>query len=67
VTNSINPEPGCYASLIYRPNFTFLGSGSNWQSLQFDARAYRHFPAGSKNILAFRTFDNFTLKGNLLM
>jgi hypothetical protein len=62
--NSINPEPGYYASLIYRPNFTFLGSDSNWQSLQFDARAYRHFPAGSKNILAFWTFDNFTVKGN---
>jgi hypothetical protein len=62
--NSINPEPGYYASLIYRPNFRFLGSDSNWQSLQFDARAYRRFPAGSKNILAFWTFDNFTLKGN---
>jgi hypothetical protein len=62
--NSINPEPGYFANLIYRPNFTFLGSDSNWQSLQLDARAYKHFPAGSKNTLAFWTYDVFTLKGN---
>ena len=62
--NSINPEPGYYASLIYRPNFRFLGSDSNWQSLQFDARAYKHFPAGSTNTLAFWTYDVFTLHGN---
>gem|GEM_PF-4592837 len=40
--NSLSPEPGYYASLIYRPNFTFPGSDSNWQSLLFDARAYKH-------------------------
>jgi len=62
--NSIDPEPGYYASLIYRPNFTFLGSDSNWQSLQFDARAYKHFPAGSTNTIAFWTYDVFTLHGN---
>jgi hypothetical protein len=62
--NSINPDPCYYASLIYRPNFTFLGSDSNWQSLQVDARAYRHFPEGSKNIIAFWTYDVFTLQGN---
>lgn len=62
--NSINPEPGYYANLIYRPNFTLFGSDSDWQSLQFDARAYKRFPANSKNILAFWTYDCFTLKGN---
>jgi hypothetical protein len=62
--NSINPEPGYYANLVYRPNFRFLGSDSNWQSLQVDARAFKRFPAGSKNIIAFWTFDLFTLKGN---
>ncbi|GGA92311.1 hypothetical protein [Puia dinghuensis] len=61
--NSINPDPGYYANLIYRPNFRFLGSASNWQSLQLDARAYRRFPAGSNNMLAFWTFDWFTLSG----
>ena len=43
--NEINPEPGYYANLIFRPNFTSLGSDSNWQSLQFDARHYIHLPA----------------------
>ncbi|HLZ89909.1 MAG TPA: hypothetical protein VKQ52_21800, partial [Puia sp.] len=62
--NAINPEPGYYASLVYRPNFTFLGSDANWQSLLVDARAYKQFPASSKNIIAFWTFDMFTLKGN---
>jgi Omp85 superfamily domain len=62
--NEINPEPGYYASIIYRPNFTFLGSDVNWQSLQIDGRRYQHFPASSKNTLAFWTYDVFTLSGN---
>ncbi|MBN9383353.1 MAG: BamA/TamA family outer membrane protein [Chitinophagaceae bacterium] len=62
--NAINPEPGHYVNVIYRPNFTFLGSDSNWQTLLIDARKYMHFPHHSKNILAFWTFDWFTLKGN---
>jgi hypothetical protein len=62
--NSINPEPGYYTSLVYRPNFRALGSDSNWQSILLDARAYRRFPAGSKNIIAFWTFDWITLQGN---
>ena len=61
--NAINPDPCYFANLIYRPNFRFLGSDSNWQSLLVDARAYKHFPAGSKNIIAFWTYDVFTLAG----
>jgi hypothetical protein len=57
--NEINPEPGWYANVIFRPNFTFLGSDSNWQSLLIDARHYLHFPAASRNILAFWTYDVF--------
>lgn len=33
-----------------------MGSQSNWSSLQIDARKYVHFPANSKNILAFWGF-----------
>lgn len=62
--NAISPEPGYYASLVYRPNFTFLGSDSNWQSLLIDARAYKHFPAGSGNMIAFWTYNVFTIHGN---
>lgn len=61
--NSINPDPGYFANIVYRPNFTAFGSDSNWQSLLVDARAYKRFPAGSKNIIAFWTFDYFTLNG----
>lgn len=62
--NSINPEQGYYANIVYRPNFTFLGSDSAFQTLLIDARKYMHFPSGSKNMLAFWTFDWFTLHGN---
>lgn len=62
--NAINPEPGNYLDIIYRPNFIFLGSDSGWQTLLLDARKYIHFPKSSKNTLAFWTFDWFTLHGN---
>ncbi|MGH1518109.1 BamA/TamA family outer membrane protein [Chryseobacterium sp. JK1] len=54
--NQINPQNGEYLSVTYRPNFTFLGSQSNWSSLQIDARKYIRFPAKSENILAFWGF-----------
>ena len=62
--NAINPEPGSYLNVIYRPNFTFLGSDNNWQTLLIDGRKYLHLPGDSKNMLAFWTFDWFTLQGD---
>ena len=38
--NSLNPIGGTYANFYFRRNSTFLGSNSNWQSLQFDFRKY---------------------------
>ncbi|MDB5277864.1 MAG: hypothetical protein JWR61_2819 [Ferruginibacter sp.] len=38
--NQINPGNGAYANIVYRPNFTFMGSDNNWQSLQMDVRKY---------------------------
>jgi outer membrane protein assembly factor BamA len=61
--NSINPEKGDYASITYRPNFTFLGSDNNWQSLLFDLRKYIPFPGRSHNVLAFWSYDWFTVGG----
>jgi hypothetical protein len=62
--NSINPRPGYYANVVLRNNFTFLGSDNNWQSLLIDARKYLHFPfKSSSNILAFWTYDWFTVSG----
>jgi len=61
--NAVNPDKGNYAYLQFRPNLTLLGSDSNWQSLLIDLRHYLHFPASSRNVLAFWNYDNFTLKG----
>lgn len=61
--NSINPKGGSFASIQYRPNSTFFGSDNNWQSLIIDLRQYIRFPASSKNVLAFWSYDNLTLSG----
>jgi len=61
--NSINPKQGYYANIVYRTNYKFLGSDANWQSLLLDFRKYQNFPTSSKNILAFWTYDWFTLSG----
>lgn len=62
--NSINPDKGAYVSILYRPQFTFLGSDSNWGSLRVDIRKYVRFPANSENVIAFWSFNWLTLNGN---
>jgi hypothetical protein len=62
--NSINPWGGAYANLIYRPNFTFLGSDASWQMLSVDLRKYIPFPTHSENILAFWSYNWFTFGGD---
>lgn len=59
--NPINPEKGNYLSVAYRPNFTFLGSDNNWQSLIIDARKFIPFPGSTRNVLALWSYDWFTL------
>lgn len=61
--NSVNPEGGFFANIQYRPNLTLLGSDSNWQSFLIDLRAYVKLPASSHNVLAFWSYNNFTLNG----
>lgn len=61
--NSVNPEGGTFASFQVRPNFTFLGSDANWQSLTIDLRHYLRFPASSRNVLGFWSYNNITLHG----
>lgn len=61
--NSINPQGGTYANILYHPNFTFMGSDANWQSLTIDLRQYIHFPGNSRNILAFWSYNWLTLSG----
>jgi hypothetical protein len=62
--NSINPQGGLYANVLYHPNYTFLGSDNNWQSLLIDVREYVKFPRGSNNILAFWQYAWLTPAGN---
>lgn len=62
--NSINPQSGTYANLIYRPNLTWLGSDSRWRSLTFDFRKYIPLSKNGKSLLAFWTLDVFTLSGH---
>ena len=62
--NSINPDRGAYISVLYRPNFKFMGSDLNWQSLRVDVRKYIRFPANSENVLAFWSFNWLTLSGD---
>lgn len=61
--NSINPYKGFYANGTYRDNLAFMGSNSNWQSLILDVRKFFTFPAASRNVLAFWSYDWLVLKG----
>ena len=62
--NPINPLNGGYASVIYRDNFTFLGSDGHWQELSMDFRRYFRVSADNNNILAFWSILAFT-NGNV--
>lgn len=59
--NQINPANGLYSNIVYRPNFTFMGSDNNWQSLQIDIRKYLKLFGSPKNILALWSFNWLTL------
>jgi hypothetical protein len=61
--NPINPQKGIYANVLFQPKFKFMGSDANWQSLLLEFRSYIPFPSGSRNILAFWSYNWFTLGG----
>jgi len=50
--NPINPLGGTYASLVFRQNFTFIGSDAYWRSVMLDVRRYIKLSPHSNNILA---------------
>ena len=62
--NQINPQQGLYANVVYRSNFTFMGSDENWESVLADIRTYTPFPRGSHNILAFWGLTWLSVGGN---
>lgn len=59
--NQINAKQGMYGSIVFRPNFTFLGSEENWNNLQTDIRYYLPFPKTTQNILAFWNYNVVTI------
>lgn len=59
--NQINAKQGFYTNIVFRPNFTFLGSDENWNSLQTDVRYYLPFPKKSENVLAFWDYNVITI------
>lgn len=61
--NGINPLGGEYASITFRQNTTFLGSGSNWHSLLIDLRKYLRLSNHSNNVLAFWAMGWFSSAG----
>ena len=62
--NPINPTDGWYANIVYRPNYTFLRSDNNWQSLLLEFRKYFILSEYSKNVLAFWSYNWFTVGKN---
>ena len=62
--NPINPLNGGYASIIYRDNFTFLGSNTHWQELSMDFRKYFRLSPDNNNIIAIWSILAFT-NGNV--
>jgi outer membrane translocation and assembly module TamA len=61
--NQLNPQQGSYYSITYRANMKSLGSDSNSNAIQIDARTYLRYPSGSRNVLAFWTFDWLVANG----
>jgi outer membrane protein assembly factor BamA len=61
--NSINAYRGTYTNILLIPRFQFLGSNTDWTSLLLEWRGYFRFPSSSNNILAFWSYNWFTLMG----
>jgi hypothetical protein len=61
--NQLNPLGGAFANVIYRQNFTFLGSNSQWGSLLIDLRKYFRVDPSSNNVLAFWAMGWFASGG----
>ncbi|MCX6265455.1 MAG: hypothetical protein NTZ47_13100 [Bacteroidetes bacterium] len=62
--NQINATQGLYANVTLRQNLKELGSSREWASLLIDVRKYVNFPRGSKNTLAFWSYNWLTPVGN---
>jgi len=59
--NQVNPSGDMYANIVFRPNFTFLGSDNNWQSLQMEYRKYIDLSGRKHRTLALWSYNWLTL------
>ena len=59
--NATNASKGAYMNIVERPNFTFLGSDANWNTLLVEFRKYFHFPGSSRNVLALWSYNWLTI------
>ncbi len=59
--NQLNPLKGTLVNIIFRPDYTFLGSDNNWQSLQIEYRKYLKLSVHSNNILALWSYNWITI------
>jgi hypothetical protein len=62
--NNVNPVANSsFFNFMFRDNLTALGSDQKWSSIILDYRKYIAFPQGTKNIVAFWTYDQITISG----
>ncbi|HLI92199.1 MAG TPA: hypothetical protein VKU83_01255 [Puia sp.] len=61
--NPPNALKGWYASVLYHPSFTALGSQGNWAQLQIDIRKYIKLRKDGRNVLALWNFDWLSVGG----
>jgi len=61
--NPANSYNGWYANAVYHPSFESLGSQGNWATLQIDIRHYIPLRPDNRNVLAFWSFDWFSVGG----
>ncbi|OYU97482.1 MAG: hypothetical protein CFE21_04095 [Bacteroidetes bacterium B1(2017)] len=59
----INPSKGFYASVLLRHNPKWLGSTSKWSSGLVELRKFFTLPGRAKNVLAFWSYNWFTVAG----
>ena len=62
--NALSPDGGLFLNAQFRPNLRALGSDTDYQSLLLEGRTYLHPSRQSANILAFWSYNAFTLHGN---
>ncbi len=61
--NPVYPTGGTYINVFFRDNLKDLGSGTNWQSVQIDARKYFHLSDHNNDVLAIWSYDWLSLGG----